>query len=127
MSRRSLNFYQKKYFFIKWIEILLHKRMNFIIANSKCILNQLISEEYVNPNKCLLIHNGVSKKNIEKKISNTTKILFLANILNYKNHKMVIEACKNIKCRNKWMINCVGNFSDTVLLNKLKILLKGIS
>ena len=45
MSRRSLNFYQQKFFFIKWIEILLHKRMNFIVANSKSILNQLINEE----------------------------------------------------------------------------------
>ena len=62
MSRRSLNFYQQKILFIKWIEILLHKRMNFIVANSKSILNQLINEEYVDRNKCLLIYNGVLKK-----------------------------------------------------------------
>ena len=37
---------------------------------------------------------------------------------------MVIEACKNLKCKNKWIINCVGNFSDKVLLNSLKSLLK---
>lgn len=125
MSRRSLNLYQQKYFFVKWIEIFLHKRMNFIIANSRIILNQLISEEYVDPKKCRLIYNGVLKKKIKKKKENQiTKILFLANILNYKNHKMVVEACKNMKCKNKWRINCVGNFSDEVLLNSLKNLIK---
>lgn len=125
MSRRSLNLYQQKYFFIKWIEIFLHKRMNFIIANSRIILNQLISEEYVDPKKCRLIYNGVLKKKIKKKKENQiTKILFLANIINYKNHKMVVEACKNMKCKNKWRINCVGNFSDEVLLNSLQNLIK---
>ena len=29
-----------------------------------------------------------------------------------------------MKCKNKWRINCVGNFSDEVLLNSLKNLIK---
>ena len=35
MSRRSMNYYQKKNFFYKYIEIFLHKKMDQIIVNSK--------------------------------------------------------------------------------------------
>ena len=52
MSRRSMNNYQKKFFFIKFFESkILHRKMKLIVANSEFIKNQLIKEE------------GVEKKN----------------------------------------------------------------
>ena len=60
MSRRSLNNYQKKYFFSKEIESFCHKKMDLIISNSTEVKNQLINDEKVNKKKCITIHNGVS-------------------------------------------------------------------
>ena len=51
MSRRSLNNYQKKYFFIKFIEIILHQRMDYVIGNSQSIINQLKNDEFVSEKK----------------------------------------------------------------------------
>ena len=42
---------KKKYFLVKFIEIILHKRMDYIISNSECIMNQLQDEEFVSKKK----------------------------------------------------------------------------
>ena len=73
MSRRSLNFYQKKIPFCRFIEKKLHKKMDLIITNSKLNYFQLVNEEAVNPKKCYIVSNGVEiakNKKKEKKIFN---------------------------------------------------------
>ena len=62
-----MNYYQKKFFLLKFFEITLHKRMDLIIGNSRKVVDQLIESELVNKNKCHLIHNGVEKKKISSK------------------------------------------------------------
>ena len=69
MTRRSLNNYQKKLPFIKMIESkILHKRMKYILVNSRAIYKQMTEEENVKKEKLKLIYNSVeindSKKNI---------------------------------------------------------------
>ena len=52
MTRRSLNNYQKKIPFVKMIESkILHKRMKYILVNSKAIYKQMIKEENVKKEK----------------------------------------------------------------------------
>ena len=67
MSRRSLNYYQKKIPFCRFIEKKLHKKMDLIITNSKQNYYQLVNEEGVNPKKCYIISNGVEIANNIKK------------------------------------------------------------
>ncbi len=110
MSRRSMNYYQKKNLFYKYIEIFLHKRMDEIIVNSKKIKNQLIKEEYVDNKKITLIYNGVfnSIPLIPKKNKKIVNILLLANLIPYKNHEFLIDTCAMLKNKN-WKVFFVGH------------------
>ena len=100
MTRRSLNYYQKKIPFVKIIETkILHKRMKYILVNSKAIYNQMLNEEGVKEKKLKLIYNSVKIDGYNKKFtkSKIVKIILLANLIPYKNHKLVIKACNIIK------------------------------
>ncbi len=129
MTRRSLNFYQKKIPFVRFFESkILHKKMKYILVNSKAIKKQLLELENVPDEQIKLIYNSVKiKKNIiknekEKRI----KILCLANLLPYKNHMLIIEACRIIRNEN-FLIYFVGRGKDEYvkklknLINKYKL------
>lgn len=117
MSRRSLNNYQKKYPFVKYIEILLHKQMNIITSNSNAISRQLIEQEYVKKEKILLIRNGVDIPNLKKKLISRKiiNILCVANFIPYKNHRFLIESLSMISNKLDWELYLIGkdNFNYT--------------
>tara|TARA_B100000963_G_C22604747_1_gene661927 strand:+ start:819 stop:1904 length:1086 start_codon:yes stop_codon:yes gene_type:complete len=116
MSRRSLNYYQKKIPLCRFIEKKLHKKMNLIITNSKQNYNQLINEEEVNPNKCCVVSNGVKIANIKKKKEKKViQILCIANFIKYKNHDMIINAFNRLPKSLKWSLNLVGNDTDKIV------------
>ena len=110
MSRRSLNNYQQKFklFPIKKIEVFLHKRIKLIIANAKAVKKNII-DEGAPKNKVKVIHNGFVKPKPQKeKSSNSLKkklgikeksfvFLILANLIPYKNHRLVIEAVDSLR------------------------------
>ena len=123
MSRRSMNYYQKKYFFSKKIEFFLHKKMNFIIANSNAVKRQLLQEEGVNDQKCEVIFNGVNIQRIKKNFKDKKVITFLciANFLPYKNHLILLNALSMIPSSIKWKLDLVGK------QNKYSSYLKDIS
>ena len=107
MSRRSLNYYQKKIRFlpIRRIENFLHKRISLIIANASAVKKNLI-QEGASDKKIKVIHNGFIKPKssqnetctiLKKKIGikkNCFVFLVLANLIPYKNHELVIEAAE---------------------------------
>ena len=120
MSRRSLNNYQKKIPFIKFFEKILHKRMNFILANSKAIVNQLILDERVKKEKVKLIYNSVElPRRIRLKKEGKIRILFLANLIPYKNHKLILKVCNELKDLNNFKIDFIGGGS-LAYVNDLK-------
>ena len=119
MSRRSLNNYQKKYFFIRFIELFLHKKVDLIIANSKAVFRQLIEEENVNKKKCKVIYNGVSIRKRVKKNNKIIKIICLSNLIPYKNHKFLLNTLSKIKKANKWELILVGS-GKVEQINKIK-------
>ncbi len=123
MSRRSLNFYQKKYFFTKYIEILLHKKMDLIIGNSKKVIENLVDDEFVPKNKLKLIYNGVHKNNKKKKYGKKVNLICVANFLPYKNHLMLIKACNLINFKENWNLRLIGN-GPKQDLSKIKKLIK---
>ena len=123
MSRRSLNYYQKKIPLCGLIEKKLHKKMNLIITNSKQNYDQLINEEDVEAKKCLIISNGVKTVTYKKKENKSVQILCVANFIKYKNHLMIINACNRLPNTLDWRLSMVGNDTDKIigqLKNKIK-------
>ena len=110
MSRRSLNLYQNKNFLYKTIERLLHKKVNKILVNSNVIRKQLINEEKVNKNKIKLIYNGVSVNNKKIKKKNNFNIVIIANLIPYKNHRILLKSLELIKDKlpKNWKLYCIG-------------------
>ena len=110
MSRRSLNFYQDKILFIKSIEKwLLHTKMNKILVNSNAIRKQLIEDEGVEKSKIEIVYNLIERQKITKKKANEIiKIIFLANLIPYKNHNMIINAAELLPSKLKYKILLVG-------------------
>ncbi len=117
MSRRSLNKYSENTYLLRPIEILLHRKMNYITANSNAIKDNLMSEK-VSINKIKIIYNGVRdnsffeinryKKNYYKKSDFT--IIVLANLIAYKGHLDVIKALERINksLPDKWRCLMIG-------------------
>ena len=113
MSRRSMNFYQRKFRFIKFIETkILHKKMKLIIANSQAIENQLINDEGVPVKKIKVINNFVEIPDLKKISKKIVNILFIANLIPYKNHKLVIMASNLIKRNLDYKIHIIGEGED---------------
>ncbi len=119
MSRRSRNLYQKKYpSIVRSVEIWLHKRMSYILANSKRVMADL-EEEKVLKEKLHLIYNGINCPSVYPgEISKSlTKfnlapddivLTIVANLIPYKGHKDLIKACSLLKM-TKWKLLIVGD------------------
>ncbi len=125
MSRRSLNFYQRKIPFVKLIETkFLHRKMKYILVNSKAIKEQLIKEEKVEKSKIKVIYNSVELSKEKKKQNNKiVTILFLANLIPYKNHNMIIDAVKILPKKLNYIVKIVGDGNKNYineLTNKIK-------
>tara|TARA_B100000242_G_scaffold257336_1_gene201159 strand:- start:617 stop:1720 length:1104 start_codon:yes stop_codon:yes gene_type:complete len=122
MSRRSLNFYQKKFVFIRYIEKnILHKKMKFILANSNSIKRQLITDENVAKEKVKVIYNSVKiRKKIKKVHSKFVRILCIANLIKYKNHELIIKSCKELQSIKNFQVDFIGSGNkkyETELIN----------
>ena len=111
MSRRSLNYYQKKIIFCKTIEKFLHKKVDKILVNSEAIKKQLINQENVSKKKIKTIYNGIQIKNNKKiKKNNYFKIVITANLIPYKNHQLLFNSLNLIKSQlpKNWKLYCIG-------------------
>ncbi|WP_161597765.1 glycosyltransferase [Fluviispira multicolorata] len=113
MSRRSMNDYFSKKPLFKWIESKLHKKIFFVLGNSKKVVDQLVFEEKIPSFKAGLIYNGIEDRR-ELRNPNTDNniiiITIIANLIYYKGHEDLLKALSNIKnkiCKN-WILNIVG-------------------
>ncbi len=133
MSRRCLNYYQKKRCTLAFIEKKLHRSMAYVLANSKRVAEQLL-EEGVQQSQLQLIYNGVNpdRYNLDKNHYRTQLGLnpqslimtIVANLFFYKGHADLLNALALIKNQlpNNWQLLCVGR--DEGELDKLKLLSK---
>ena len=125
MSRRSLNYYQNTRRLFKFLEPKLHKKCSKILVNSKAIMNQLITQENVDPKKICLIYNGVKIQKFfkPKKKYLQVKLVCISNFIGYKRHLDLIEACKGLKNKN-WNLTIIGrgdSFEVQELINKYNL------
>ena len=121
MSRRSLNVYQNRHFFARFIERFLHTKMDLIFGNCKKIVEELRIEGATD-SKLKLIYNGVNLEPVNKTSSegkgslliktqhNGLTLLCLANLIPYKGHEDLIHGLSMIsnKLPNGWKMLFAG-------------------
>ncbi len=102
MSRRSLNFYQRKRPFVGLIERQLHTHCSAVVGNSKAVIADLRSEGA--PSERLhLIYNGIEIPNPQAEARQNMRatlqlgedalvVTMVANLLPYKGHADLLEA-----------------------------------
>ncbi len=134
MSRRSLNYYQKKWPMMRWLELQYHKKVNFVLGNSNGVLQQLTNEEQVSKNKLRLIYNGIDaisynrshqRQSIRQRLGlkeNSLVLIMVANLIAYKGHEDLLTALGLIreKLPSDWQLLCVGR-DDGILLRLQQI------
>lgn len=132
MSRRSLNNYHKKYFYISVLfEKILHKKMDLILVNSSAIKKELVNDENVNKSKIKIIPNFnlLKKKKIVRdyklSIKKTIIFGFVANFIPYKGHMKLIKLCSKLDVKKSWKLMLIG-FSENKHGKKIKELIKGL-
>ena len=134
MSRRSLKNYQERQnFVLNFIEKKLHKKMRFICGNSLAVISQLASIDKIDKDKLHLTYNGIEVKKYEKNYKNFKKklniddqniiITKVANLIPYKGHVDILNACINLKHKN-WTLIFVGKIFNETFYNLKDILTK---
>lgn len=122
MSRRGMNFYQKKYPRLAKHEKKLQQKTTRILANSKRVLKQLCDEEQIPEERLRLIYNGLDLVKYKKqtpspelrqalRISEDAFVLVIvANLFAYKGHIDLLKALAGIKDQlpEDWVLLCVG-------------------
>jgi glycosyltransferase involved in cell wall biosynthesis len=107
MSRRSLASYQAKHRFAAFFEKLLHPRMSLLLGNSRAVVTEL-KQECPECHTLELLYNGIEvfelpstdeRKAIRSELgldNHTVAIGILANLIPYKGHFDLIQACAQI-------------------------------
>ncbi|MBT05307.1 MAG: hypothetical protein CMM32_00095 [Rhodospirillaceae bacterium] len=130
MSRRSLNFYQKKHPLGAWIERYLHKTMDVLVGNSKAIIRDLEKESANSKARIQLIYNGIDPNEFVEKLkpdevrrelnipAQALVFITVANFIPYKGHKDLLKALAKVKGKlpDPWRLICVGR-NDGILNN----------
>lgn len=121
MSRRSRNFYQRKYPLLGSLERFLHRRMDALLANS-VIVSEDLYREGADPNRTRILYNGWpavqeskvrSTNNLRSMIGvspGTLVIAMTANLIPYKGHTDLIDALERVKGElpDGWVLLCLG-------------------
>ncbi len=126
MSRRSLNRYLDSCpAFVRNLETRLHPLMSAIIANAAAIVAQLTVEERAPADRTLLIYNGIdpagpgcdatTRERVRAALGaseDETVLCMVGNLIAYKGHRDLIEACSRLVDRPKWRLLVVGADQD---------------
>ncbi len=137
MSRRSRNYYQKKYPRISLFEHWLHKKTDYFLANSQAVVQDLIDEKCP-PNQVGLIYNGVNSNqlttpSLQERLVSREKLLIpetslclivVANLIPYKGHVDLFNALANCTLPEGWVMLVVGR--DNGILASLQLLSRSL-
>jgi len=126
MSRRSLTVYREKYPLLRGLELLLHRRTQGLIGNSRAVMDQLAAE-VSDPRKIALIHNGIDmpppttaadRERIRELLGvpeDALVIAVIANLVSYKGHRDLLDALALIKEQipkeqmlRPWLVLAIG-------------------
>lgn len=133
MSRRSRNHYQNKYPRLSIFEHWLHKRMDYLLANSLAVAQDLINEGSP-PSRVGLIYNGVNTDQLStppmhERLASRENLsipreslclIIVANLIPYKGHTDLLNALANCGLPDEWVLLVVGR--DNGILTNLQSL-----
>ncbi len=122
MSRRGQNHYQLKHPRLARLEHALHGSMTAILGNSQTVLDELVGQEGVAPERAGLIYNGVDLAQFSAPVDRVgiraslgigpgaTVIATLANLVPYKGHADLLRALAAAKHRlpRAWHLLAIG-------------------
>jgi glycosyltransferase involved in cell wall biosynthesis len=125
MSRRSRNFYQRRYPRLAQIERFLHRRMSAVLGNSRPVVADLLAEG-VPVDRLGLIHNGIDLGAFAAPVERgrmrrslgvaEDELLFIkvANLIPYKGHADLLESLAGAALPVPWRLVCVGRDDGTL-------------
>ena len=122
MSRRCQNHYQAKHRRLARLEHALHGTMSAVLGNSQSVLDELVGDEGVPPERAGLIYNGVDLAAFSAPFDrpavraalgvepSATVIATLANLISYKGHADLLTGLAQSKDRlpQPWRLLCIG-------------------
>jgi glycosyltransferase involved in cell wall biosynthesis len=124
MSRRSLNYYQKKIMLFEQLEKEIHNKVDAVLANSEAVKKDLLKEEVLEE-KLHLIYNGIDLSRFNELPDNKIRkelginkaafiMTIVANLIPYKGHSDLLDALAMIKNRlpDDWVLLCVGKYGE---------------
>lgn len=116
MSRRSMNLYQRRRPLLGHLEKCLHSYTTYILANSKRVWKDLVTEG-VSANRLGLIYNGVAQPVVLKAPESCLTLMCVANLIPYKGHRDLLMALAQIKdlMPLRWRLWIVGKDSAHIL------------
>lgn len=124
MSRRSLNYYQRKYpAFVRKLECWLHGKMTALLGNSQKVVQQLICEEGADPKRTHLIYNGIDLPPVPEAQDTRSHLglapesivlAMVANLIPYKGHADLINALAQLDPSQPWEVVFIGNDSSHI-------------
>ena len=106
--------------------------MKFICGNSLAVISQLASIDKIDKDKLYLTYNGIDVKKYAKNYKNFKKlniddqniiITKVANLIPYKGHADILNACINLKHKN-WTLIFVGKIFNETFYNLKDIISK---
>jgi glycosyltransferase involved in cell wall biosynthesis len=132
--RRSLNNYQNRNIFLRWVERKLHAYPDQFVANSAAVSRQLIKEEAVSDQKTTLIYNGIDLQEFDSELTSKNArlesgapvssilLVVVANLLPYKGHIDLLRALSLLSKeaqRNVFLVSVGGGLDARKDLKEL--------
>ncbi len=136
MSRRSLSNYQNKHQISACVERFLHPRMSCILGNSRAVVEQLRAE-CPSHDSVQLLYNGIEVNDLPSVAERrrlrdqlgiddeTVALGILANLIPYKGHADLLQACGRVNPKNSdWKLFVIGR--DDGIGTKLQALAESL-
>ena len=118
MSRRSLNRYQYHHPFAARVEMLLHRHMDALLANSGAVATELRGEGvpaerlHVIPNGIVIEPGGdrIMTRTLLGLTPEALVIIVVGNLIAYKGHADLLDALASVRARlpDGWILLCAG-------------------
>ena len=111
-SRRALGTHQERHAVLRPLDRLANRLSHFVTVNSRAVWDDVVSRDHVDPNKLVLIYNGIDARPFElaseareelrnhRGLRDSDKVIVVVgNLIPYKGHRDFIRAASHVKKR----------------------------
>ncbi len=119
-SRRGLGYFKVRRPHYLLLERLANRLTDLIVANAQAVRDHVVRQERVDPAKVQVIHNGIDPTGYdatpdptlrrELMISEETRVIgVVANLIHYKGHAFLLQACRRIRQERPTVVLLIGD------------------